>query len=207
MSRGSHLSPQHLIQPTTDPTQLLATQMQHPALTPPPHPHFQSVDYHTPTVTDAPVTHNQSLLVARSRLKVEVLTSTSQYQLTESQFPLAASRTNVPHRVIDELLTSPDSPGSKIHAGSVTSQTTGPVAETSLTQPPSKLPVSGPLGFLQFDSYLQTPAPNPATQTISGSVIQSSHSQSHRDGYRKSILPIRPGANQHPWYLEPNWKR
>ncbi|XP_035020948.2 mucin-5B isoform X1 [Hippoglossus stenolepis] len=180
MSRGSHLSPQHLIQPTTNPTQLLATQMQHPVLTPPPHPHFQSVDHPTPTVTDAPVTHNQSLLVARSHQKVEVLSSTLQYQLTESQVQLASSRTNFPHQVIDELLTSPDSPGSNIHAGSVASQTTEPVAETSPTQPPSKLPVSGPLGFLKFDSYLQTPALNPATQTISGSVIQSSHSQSHR---------------------------
>ncbi|XP_053277059.1 mucin-2 [Pleuronectes platessa] len=182
MSLGSRLSPQHLIQPSTNPSQLLATQIQHPVLTPAPHPNFQSVDNPTPTVTDAPVTLNHSLLDARSQQKVEVSSSTLQYQLTENQFHLASSRTNFPHQVIDEVLTSPDSPVSKIHAGSVASQTTGPVAETSLTQSPSQLPVSRPLGFLKFDSYLQTPAPNPATQTISGSVIQSSQSQSHRMG-------------------------
>nr|XP_019954556.1 PREDICTED: uncharacterized protein LOC109636947 isoform X1 [Paralichthys olivaceus] len=184
MSQGSRLSPQPLILPTTNPTQLLATKMQHPVLTTPPHPNFQSVARHNRlTVTDAPITHNQSLSVRRSHQKVKLSSSTVQYQLAESQFHLASSRTNSPHQVIEELLTSPDSQVSKIHAGSVATQTTEPVTETSLTQSQSKLPVRGPLGFLKLDSYLQTPAPNPATQTISshsGSGIQSSQGQSQQ---------------------------
>uniref|UniRef100_A0A8D3CT83 Ig-like domain-containing protein n=1 Tax=Scophthalmus maximus TaxID=52904 RepID=A0A8D3CT83_SCOMX len=189
LSQGpfGHPSQHHLIQPTTDPAQLFATPMPHPLLQPPPHPNVQPVDDHSqPPVTSAPllisdseppVTHNQTLVVTRSRLIPEVLGTTLQYPLTESQSHLASSRTKSDHQVSNQLLTVPDSQGSKIRPGSVASQTTEPDVGTPMTQPP--LRVSRSFGFVKLDSYLSTPTHSLVTQTMT-SQSHLSQTQSHQ---------------------------
>lgn len=177
----------HLNQPTTKPTQPLVTQMQPPLLPPPPHPNFQSVDLHTrlPKTSDPLLLSNSEPPITPSQTSVvtsEVLGTTIQYPLTESQSHLAStsSRTRFQHQVSDELLIEPDSQGSNIRAVSLSSQITEPFTEASVSQPPSQLPEAGPFGFLKMDSYSQTPSQSPATQTKtghSGSVTQSSASQ------------------------------
>ncbi len=177
----------HLNQPTTNPTQPLVTQMQPPMLPPPPHPNFQSVDLHTrlPKTRDPLLLSNSEPSITPSQTSVvtsEVLGTTIQYPLTESQSHLAStsSRIQFQQHVSDELLTEPDSQGSNIRVVSLSSQITEPFTETSMSQPLSKLSETGPFGFLKMDSYSQTLSHSPASQTKmshSGSVTQSSASQ------------------------------
>ncbi|XP_044053215.1 titin [Siniperca chuatsi] len=177
----------HLNQPATNPTRLLVTQMQPPMLPPPPHPNFQSVYLHTQlpvtsdplliSISERPITHSQTSVVPS-----EGLGTTLQYLLTESQshLTLTSSRTQFQHQVSDELLIEAVSQSSNSRAVTLTSQITEPFTETSMSQPPSKLPVGGPFRFLKLDSYTATPSQSPVTQTktsLSGSVNQSSASQ------------------------------
>lgn len=180
-SLGQHL--QHsLNQPTTNPTQLLVTQMQPPMLPPPPHPNFQSVYLHTklPATSDPllisnsepPITHSQTSVVIS-----EVLGTTLEYLLTESQshLTLTSLHTQFQKQVSDKLLIETVSQDSNIRAVSLASQIIEPFTETSVSQS-----LSAPFGSLNLDLYLPTPTQSPVTQTKtshSGSVSQSSPSQ------------------------------
>lgn len=184
-----HLSQHHLNQPSNSPTQPLVTQMQPPMLPPPPHPNFQSVDLYTQlSVASAPVLISSSKPpIARSQTSVvtrEVLNTTLQYLLTEHQSPwtLTSSHIKFQHQVSDKLLKESDSQSSNIHSVSPDSQITDTFTETSVSQPPSNLPVGGPLGYFKLDSYSQTPTQSPLSQTEishSGSVTQLHLSQTH----------------------------
>ncbi|XP_071339664.1 protein sax-3 [Trachinotus anak] len=187
LGRFSHHS---LLQPTTNPNQPLVTQMQPPILPPPPPPQLP-VTSASLLITDSEplVTQNQTSVVTS-----EVLGTTIQYLLPESQshLTLTSSHTQFQHQVSEELLT--DSKGSDIPAVSLVSQTPELLTEKPVTQPPSKLSVGAPFGFLKSDSYLRTPTHGLVTQTMtshSSSVTQlyRSQTQSHQLVTKSQFYP------------------
>ncbi|XP_041856310.1 protein turtle homolog B [Melanotaenia boesemani] len=144
---------QHQInQQTTNPTQLLVTQMQPPILPPPPHPNFQSVDLYTQrpmtkeplfiSKTQPVVTLSPTSVVTRDAVHI-----TLEYLLTESKTSTLLGE-QFQHQVSEKLFLE-----SKERQ----------ITEMIKIQPPSKLPV-GPFGFLKLDSYTPIPTPSPVKQ-------------------------------------------
>ncbi|XP_024130418.1 flocculation protein FLO11 [Oryzias melastigma] len=71
---------QHLNQQATNPTQVLVTQIQPPMVPPPPHPHFQSAELHTPQTSDRPSSSGAPVIPSEVRDSIPFIdgqTSTS----------------------------------------------------------------------------------------------------------------------------------
>lgn len=152
----AHVLHHHLKQPTTNSTQSLLSQIK-----PPLHLNLQSEALHTQVpMTIKPHFISHSEPAATQSLAPEVtsgvLVETLQHSFSESRSHLRQMPSKFQHSASNKLFIVPSS---QDHSVPQVNQ----IAETSVTQQPSQLRVTGPFGFLKSDPFMATPTPNPVT--------------------------------------------